>query len=511
MGRLLKLLFSRLAIVAALMLVQVGVLVAALVYFGSSYAYFQAVSVALSIVAIIYIINQNISPAYKIAWILPIAFLPVFGIPLYILFAKKPLPERKKQRLLGMLRRYGEAMRSVHSDSVELAREDVDAAMQSRYLERAAFASVFTGTDTEFFSPGERLYEAMLDKLRGAKRYIFMEYYIIEPGVMWDSILEILKQKVLEGVDVRLMYDDMGCIITLPRNYRRQMERLGIKCCTFHRLQPVLTGTINNRDHRKICVIDGEYAFTGGVNLADEYINRVVRFGHWLDCGVMLHGPAAYSFTLMYLAMWDDLRNMEDDPEEFLPAEGAFAGVQGQGYVQPYTDSPMDEELVGETAYINMLSRAKRSVYICTPYLVIGSELSRALESAAKGGVDVRMIVPGVPDKWFVYAVTRSYYGQLLRAGVRIYEYTPGFIHSKTMVCDGEYGICGTINLDYRSLYLHHECAVWMFRARAVEQMSRVFDETLARSAEVTLDAVRRRAWYRKIVQSLLRVFAPLL
>ena len=270
MGRLLKLLFSRLAIVAALMLVQVGVLVAALVYFGSSYAYFQAVSVALSIVAIIYIINQNISPAYKIAWILPIAFLPVFGIPLYILFAKKPLPERKKQRLLGMLRRYGEAMRSVHSDSVELASEDVDAAMQSRYLERSAFASVFTGTDTEFFSPGERLYEAMLDKLRGAKRYIFMEYYIIEPGVMWDSILEILKQKVLEGVDVRLMYDDMGCIITLPRNYRRQMERLGIKCCTFHRLQPVLTGTINNRDHRKICVIDGEYAFTGGVNLADE-------------------------------------------------------------------------------------------------------------------------------------------------------------------------------------------------------------------------------------------------
>ena len=511
MGRLLKLLFSRLAIVAALMLVQVGVLVAALVYFGSSYAYFQAVSVALSIVAIIYIINQNISPAYKIAWILPIAFLPVFGIPLYILFAKKPLPERKKQRLLGMLRRYGEAMRSVHSDSVELASEDVDAAMQSRYLERSAFASVFTGTDTEFFSPGERLYEAMLDKLRGAKRYIFMEYYIIEPGVMWDSILEILKQKVLEGVDVRLMYDDMGCIITLPRNYRRQMERLGIKCCTFHRLQPVLTGTINNRDHRKICVIDGEYAFTGGVNLADEYINRVVRFGHWLDCGVMLHGPAAYSFALMYLSMWDDLRNMEDDPEEFLPAEGAFAGVQGQGYVQPYTDSPMDEELVGETAYINMLSRAKRSVYICTPYLVIGSELSRALESAAKGGVDVRMIVPGVPDKWFVYAVTRSYYGQLLRAGVRIYEYTPGFIHSKTMVCDGEYGICGTINLDYRSLYLHHECAVWMFRARAVEQMSRVFDETLARSAEVTLDAVRRRAWYRKIVQSLLRVFAPLL
>ena len=511
MARLLKFLFSRLTVVAVLMLLQVGVLFAALAYFGSNYARFQFVSVVLSIIAIIYIINQNISPAFKIAWILPIAFLPVFGIPLYILFAKKPLPERKRARMEGVLRRYSAAMATVHSESVELEREDMDAAMQSRYLERAASAPVFTGTDAEYFSPGERLYEAMLGRLRAAKRYIFLEYYIIESGEMWDSILEILKQKVLEGVDVRLMYDDMGCIITLPNNYYRQMERLGIKCCTFHRLQPVLTGTINNRDHRKICVIDGEVAFTGGVNLADEYINRKVRFGHWLDSGVMVHGPAAYSFALMYLAMWDDLRREDDDPADFLPSPGAFEGLEGQGYVQPYTDTPVDEEPVGETAYINMLSRAKRSVYICTPYLIIDSELSRALESAAKSGLDVKLITPGVPDKRLVYAVTRSYYGQLLRAGVKIYEYTPGFIHSKTMVCDGEYGICGTINLDYRSLYLHHECAVWMFRTRAVEQMRRVFDDTLAKSAEVTLDAVRRRAWYVKIVQSLLRIFSPLL
>ena len=229
MARLLKFLFSRLTVVAVLMLLQVGVLVAALAYFGSNYARFQFVSVVLSIIAIIFIINQNISPAFKIAWILPIAFLPVFGIPLYILFAKKPLPERKRSRMEGVLRRYSAAMATVHSESVELEREDVDAAMQSRYLERAASAPVFTGTDAEYFSPGERLYEAMLERLRAAKRYIFLEYYIIESGEMWDSILEILKQKVLEGVDVRLMYDDMGCIITLPNNYYRQMERLGIK------------------------------------------------------------------------------------------------------------------------------------------------------------------------------------------------------------------------------------------------------------------------------------------
>ena len=324
MGRLLKLLFSRLAIVAALMLVQVGVLVAALVYFGSSYAYFQAVSVALSIVAIIYIINQNISPAYKIAWILPIAFLPVFGIPLYILFAKKPLPERKKQRLLGMLRRYGEAMRSVHSDSVELASEDVDAAMQSRYLERAAFASVFTGTDTEFFSPGERLYEAMLDKLRGAKRYIFMEYYIIEPGVMWDSILEILKQKVLEGVDVRL-------------------------------------------------------------------------------------------------------------------------------------------------------------------------------------------ILPGIPDKSFPYALAFTHYPALLDAGVKIGEYTPGFVHAKVFVSDDAEAVVGTINLDYRSLYHHFECAAYLRDVPCIPQIQEDFEDTWSKCRMVTRESIRKGSFSRWLCGVVLKPLAPLM
>ena len=358
---------------------------------------------------------------------------------------------------------------------------------------------------------GDTLFPAMLEELEKAERYIFMEYFIVEHGEMWDSILEVLARKAAAGVDVRFIYDDLSCIMRLPRDYPQRMEAMGIRCCTFHRFQPVPTGTLNNRDHRKICVIDGITAFTGGINLADEYINRRKRFGHWLDCGVKVHGRAAYSFALMFLSMWDYIRHEEDEPSRFLPERADLAGIKNDGFVQPYSDTPTDDEPVGESVYINMLSRAKKYVYICTPYLVIDNELMNALTSAAKCGVDVRMITPGVPDKWYVHMVTRSYYAPLLRAGVRVYEYIPGFIHSKTMVCDDKYGVCGTINMDYRSLYLHHECAVWMFRARAVEQMSRVFDETLARSAEVTLDAVRRRAWYRKIVQSLLRVFAPLL
>lgn len=510
MSRLLRFIFSRLTVVIFLMLVQAGVIFAALVYFDNNYAVFQAVSVVLSAAAIIYIINQDISSAFKIAWILPIAFLPIFGIALYVLFAKKPLPERSRERFAGLLHRYKLSISGMQSSSSELARENPSAGKQSYYLEHSAFAPLFRGTDTQFFSPGEKLHEAMLEKLRGARRYIFLEYYIVEPGVMWDSILEVLRQKALEGLDVRFIYDDMGCIITLPNHYYRQMESAGIKCCTFHRLQPVLTGTINNRDHRKICVIDGEVAFTGGVNLADEYINQVVRFGHWLDCGVMVHGPAAYSFTLMFLSMWCYLRSDRDDPASFLPSAGAFDGLEGAGFVQPYSDTPMDEEAVGETAYINMISQARRSICICTPYLVIDNELSGALESAAKCGVDVRMITPGVPDKWYVHAVTRSYYGPLLRAGVRIYEYTPGFIHSKTMVCDGKYGICGTINLDYRSLYLHHECAVWMYRTRAVEQMSEAFERTLPKCVEITSELNSKRPLPQKVGQSLLRLFAPL-
>lgn len=510
MKKIFKILFSRLFFGAIFIILQVGVMVAALYYFRDTYAQVQTFFTALSIITVLYIINQDGSSAFKIAWILPIVFLPLFGIPLYILFGKKRIPERKLERVSGMYLRYKAAMAPLLSESGDEPAMDEDARLQSAYLEKCASSPRFTQTETTYYPLGDVMFPAMLEELEKAEKYIFMEFFIIEPGIMWDSILDVLRRKAAQGLDVRLIYDDMACIMRLPRDYAERMESVGIRCCTFHRFQPVPTGTLNNRDHRKICCIDGVTAFTGGVNLADEYINKRERFGHWLDCGIKVRGRAAYSFTQMFLSMWDYIRHEEDDPVAFRPTAEALEGIGDDGVVQPYCDSPADDEPVGETVYINMLSRAKKYVYICTPYLVVDNEIMNALTSAAQCGVDVRMICPHIPDKWYVHLVTRSYYAPLMKAGVRIYEYTPGFIHSKTFVCDDDYGICGTINLDYRSLFLHHECAVWMYKSSAIADMKASFLETLEKCEEITRESYRR-PWYVRLGQSLLRVFAPLM
>lgn len=510
MKKIFKILFSRLFFGAIFIILQVGVMVAALYYFRDTYAQVQTFFTALSIITVLYIINQDGSSAFKIAWILPIVFLPLFGIPLYILFGKKRIPERKLERVSGMYLRYKAAMAPLLSESGDEPAMDEDARLQSAYLEKCASSPRFTQTETTYYPLGDVMFPAMLEELEKAEKYIFMEFFIIEPGIMWDSILDVLRRKAAQGLDVRLIYDDMACIMRLPRDYAERMESVGIRCCTFHRFQPVPTGTLNNRDHRKICCIDGVTAFTGGVNLADEYINKCERFGHWLDCGIKVRGRAAYSFTQMFLSMWDYIRHEEDDPVAFRPTAEALEGIGDDGVVQPYCDSPADDEPVGETVYINMLSRAKKYVYICTPYLVVDNEIMNALTSAAKCGVDVRMICPHIPDKWYVHLVTRSYYAPLMKAGVRIYEYTPGFIHSKTFVCDDDYGICGTINLDYRSLFLHHECAVWMYKSGAIADMKASFLETLEKCEEITRESYRR-PWYVRLGQSLLRVLAPLM
>lgn len=510
MKKIFKILFSRLFFGAIFIIFQVGVMVAALYYFRDTYAQVQTFFTALSIITVLYIINQDGSSAFKIAWILPIVFLPLFGIPLYILFGKKRIPERKLERVSGMYLRYKAAMAPLLSESGDEPAMDEDARLQSAYLEKCASSPRFTQTETTYYPLGDVMFPAMLEELEKAEKYIFMEFFIIEPGIMWDSILDVLRRKAAQGLDVRLIYDDMACIMRLPRDYAERMESVGIRCCTFHRFQPVPTGTLNNRDHRKICCIDGVTAFTGGVNLADEYINKRERFGHWLDCGIKVRGRAAYSFTQMFLSMWDYIRHEEDDPVAFRPTAEALEGIGDDGVVQPYCDSPADDEPVGETVYINMLSRAKKYVYICTPYLVVDNEIMNALTSAAQCGVDVRMICPHIPDKWYVHLVTRSYYAPLMKAGVRIYEYTPGFIHSKTFVCDDDYGICGTINLDYRSLFLHHECAVWMYKSVAIADMKASFLETLEKCEEITRESYRR-PWYVRLGQSLLRVLAPLM
>ena len=510
MKKLLKLLFSRAAFVALFMLLQLFVLFSTLFYFQDSFTTVQTISVALALVTVVYIINQDGSSAFKIAWILPIVFLPLFGIPMYILFGKKRTPESQRTKLSGMLLRYRATARAVSSRTDDVAQVSAEAALQSAYLERCAGAPVFRRTETKYYKLGDELFPAMLEELKKAERFIFMEYFIVEPGVMWDAILEVLTQKAAEGLDVRLIYDDMGCIMILPTGYDRTLEQMGIKCRIFNPFVPILSSRFNTRDHRKICVIDGNVGFTGGINLADEYINAYEKHGHWKDTSILLKGEAVFNLTVMFLSMWDYLDGTtgKTDYSRYYPT---VWDENAKGYVQPFADNPLDDEAVGETVYLNLINKAKRYVYITTPYLILSSEMLTALTSAAKCGVDVRIITPHIPDKWYVHAVSRSHYQPLIEAGVKIYEYTPGFIHAKTFVVDDDYAVVGTINLDYRSLYLHFECAVWMYQTPSVAQVRDDFFKTQQISQEITLEECRSLSFPRRLGRSVLRVFAPLM
>ena len=350
----------------------------------------------------------------------------------------------------------------------------------------------------------------MLEALEAAERYIFLEYFIIEKGEFWDAIFEVLCRKAAEGVEVRVIYDDVGSIFTLPSRFDRMLVRSGIKCRAFNRLVPVLSMRQNNRDHRKYLIVDGIVAFTGGINLADEYINRKERFGHWKDTAIRLKGDAVWSVTVSFLAMWGFTEDANDDFDAFR-AKPAPETEHSSGYVQPYWDCPWDEEPVGQTVYLNLINKAKRYVYMTTPYLVLDYATTIALKNAARSGVDVRILTPHIPDKRAVFELTRAHYEELLEAGVRIFEYTPGFIHAKNFVADDLYGTVGTINMDYRSMFLHFEDGVLLYHTHTVADLRQDFLETQAVSEEVTLERCRQVLLIRRLFRSVLKVFAPLL
>ena len=359
---------------------------------------------------------------------------------------------------------------------------------QVRYLQGFAGFPVYTGSTAKYLSPGEVKFQHLLEELEKAEQYIFLEYFIVQEGVMWDAILEILKRKVRQGVKVRLMYDDLGCFFLLPKDYAEQMKKLGIECVVFNPFRPFLTVVQNNRDHRKIVSIDGKVAFTGGINLADEYINAVEKHGHWKDASIMVTGRAAWSFTLMFLQMWEVCTGLDEDYTLYYPWKDAPCPVRSDGFVQPYADSPMDKENVGEHVYMQIINNAKKCVYINTPYLIIDDSMVSALCLAAISGVDVRIVTPHIWDKKLVHMTTRSYYRELISAGVKIYEYSKGFIHSKTFVSDDRVGTVGTTNLDFRSLYLHFECGTLLIDNRAVMEIKEEFLKTLEICQPVTLE-----------------------
>ena len=509
MKKILRFITQRVVITALLIVLQVLLLFGFIWKLDNYFVYFYAGSVLLSLLITLGIINSKSNPAYKIAWLIPILLFPVFGGLVYLLFGSDRTGRYLRKKLQGigteMDNVIGEAHRRSGAEQLP-----PDAANQSRYISHCAYCPPYQNTTTEYLPLGEVKFERMVEELKKAKHYIFLEYFIIQEGKMWNTILDILRQKAAEGVDVRVIYDDMGCIMILPTGYDRTLEQMGIKCRIFNPFVPILSSRFNTRDHRKICVIDGNVGFTGGINLADEYINAYEKHGHWKDTSILLKGEAVFNLTVMFLSMWDYLDGTtgKTDYSRYYPT---VWDENAKGYVQPFADNPLDDEAVGETVYLNLINKAKRYVYITTPYLILSSEMFTALTSAAKCGVDVRIITPHVPDKWYVHAVSRSHYQPLIEAGVKIYEYTPGFIHAKTFVVDDDYAVVGTINLDYRSLYLHFECAVWMYQTPSVAQVRDDFFKTQQISQEITLEECRSLSFPRRLGRSVLRVFAPLM
>jgi len=481
----------------------------------------HAISYLFSVILSLIILNNKSGTLdIKLPWIVLILIFPVFGSLFYLLF--------ERQRVLKKIRQgteyqaYSTKKISYNNELMyfELKNTDKSAYNQSKYIFKTSNLPVYRNTRTHYFPSGETYFIKLIEELEKAEKFIFLEYFIIREGKMWNTILEILERKAKNNVEIRLMYDDLGCISYLPVSYKKVLEAKGIKCEVFNPITPLVTLAHNIRDHRKIVVIDGKIGFTGGINLSDEYINVTHRLGHWKDTGIMIEGDAVNSLSLMFLEMWHIYADKNEDNKKFIPDLKNMDNVveivpkkfKIQEYVQPYMSSPMDtEKIIARNVYINILNTASNYVYITTPYLILDEALTKAIMDAAKRSVDIRIITPGIPDKRLVYGVTRSQYYNLIKAGVSIYEYTPGFVHAKNVVSDDKIATIGSINFDNRSFYHSYECGIWIFNSRTVIDMKEDFLNIQSLSRKVYLDYIDKIPFGKKISIGFFRLLSPLL
>ena len=509
---ILGLIFSRFFIIVLLILIELAVIILPIIMLQDYIKHIYFALGIFTLIMMIYLFNSKMDSTAKLTWMLIISVLQVAGA-LMLAFTQRNFGHRLiKKRSETMIELTKDAIPQNAETLAELRREDSYTDDLATYLNRSGCFPVFSQTETTYFPSGEEKFEAMLRELSKAEEYIFMEYFIIEEGYMWGKLLDILIAKAKAGVDVRVLYDGMCEISTLPSNYCQLLEAEGIKAKAYAPIRPFISSHYNYRDHRKICVVDGKVAFNGGVNLADEYINAVERFGHWKDTAVMLKGDAVASFELMFLQMWN-LSDQEPDFKEVYALANATIDpdIHPSGYVIPFGDCPLDEDKVGEAVYMDILNRAGKYVHIMTPYLILDGELETALKYAGQRGVDVKLIVPGIPDKKIAYSLAKTHYRGLLEAGVKIYEYTPGFVHAKVWTSDDEKGVVGTINLDYRSLYHHFECATYMYKTDCIPAIEQDFQETLAKCRQVTEETIRETEVFYKIMGPIVKLIAPLL
>ena len=508
MKKLLSVLLGRMSLVTLLALVQTALSALAITYLSTQMLPLHFILVFLSLLVVFWISSKEDNPTYKIAWIVPIMLLPLFGGLFYLLWGNKKMPKKDRLRMLDYYRRQPELFASQSGHEQELARQEPQLARVADYIFRTSGFPLETNTSADYYPLGDDLFEPMVEELRRARKFILMEYFIIEPGVMWDTILEVLRERAAAGVEVYLLYDDVGCLLTLPKDYRRQLIASGIRTRVFNPFRARLTPAVNYRDHRKICVVDGNVGFCGGINLADEYINRKMRFGHWKDTAVRLEGAGVWNMTLMFFQLWRYLDQREDGSLDWYRPT---VFPKTDGFVQAFGDSPLDRDNVAENSYLHLINRATRYVYITTPYLILDNEVVTALTVAAKSGVDVQIITPHIADKWYVHAVTRSTYPQLVRAGVKIYEYLPGFIHAKMIVSDDKVAMVGTTNMDYRSFYLHFECGVFFYGGSVVEKVRRDIENTIGLSQRFTPEMADRVPAGTRLLRMVLNLFAPLM
>lgn len=494
---ILGLIFSRTTFIVLLLIFNFCLLFSFLLGFFEGLPAYLGSMVLFTAIVLLYVLNSRANPSVKLSWCILIGILPIFGTALYF-YVQSDLGHRMVKRIVRSS--VEESLPHVQKPETPADLPDI-----ARYLKQYAHAEAYTNSTVQYFPLGELAFQEMLRQMESAEKYIFLEYFIIEPGEMWNRMLDVLYRKAQSGVEIRVLYDGTCAITTLPSHYPNQLKKLGIPCKTFAPVRPFVSTHYNYRDHRKILIIDGHTAFTGGINIADEYINAREKFGHWKDNAMMVQGQAVQGFTLLFLQMW----NYREKDRIFSPYLQLPEAISGNGFVIPFGFGPSDTEQTGKMVYMNLLNQAKRYVYIMTPYLILDGEMVTAFRFAAQRGVDVRLILPHIPDKKYAFLLAKSHYAELLEAGVKIYEYTPGFVHSKIFLCDDTQAVAGTINLDYRSLYLHYECAAYLWNIPALAQIKEDFEDTFAKSQ--VIDTVEKPALFTRMITAILKLLAPLM
>lgn len=511
MKKLWRFLFSRYFICIAAIVIEV-LLMAVLIAVASSYSFiFLIIAAIVDSVAVASIINRDANPEFKVTWVIVVIVLPLLGSLLYMIFYRRRMTKKEEKFLEDVFAKINLFRKGEGAFRMMRRRSPLAAGKARAIMNDDPLAEVYTNSSSVFFPTGEEMFKSMVDELKSAEKFIFLEYFIIDMGDLWDEIHGILVEKAAEGVEVRLLFDDFGCMHTLPPYYEFTLRQEKIKAQRFARVSPKMSAVHNNRDHRKICVIDGRVGYTGGVNIADEYINKRSRFGYWKDGGIMLRGDAVAGLMKHFLSGWDFNEGRIGEYDEYFNSVKPAPYSDG-GYYMPFGSgpAPIYERPAGKNAFLNLINQARNYVYITTPYLIIDYDLTQSLCNAALRGVDVRIITPGIPDKKNVKIMTKSSYPYLMKAGVKIYEYLPGFIHEKTFVCDDKYAVIGTINFDYRSLVHHFENAVWIYASPTVETARDEFLKTVEES-EIVGEKRSRLTLSEWVMKNAIRLFAPLL